>query len=167
MRLVFFAVCASLWFTGCLATPEGEPVEPAPSVDTASVDTATVDESAAAEHPHVELLLAYEEAFNNEDLDGMLALAHDDIEWIAVAGSEMSTETRGKDELAASMASYFESIDTRATIEGTIVNGRYVSFVERVHFTTQSGEARSQASSGIAEVVDGKLRRLSYYPAQP
>jgi ketosteroid isomerase-like protein len=124
-------------------------------------------DTSSTAHEHVALLMAYEDAFNNEDVDGMLALAHDEIEWISIGDSELSIETTGKEELAESMASYFESVDTRATVEGTMVNGRFVSFVERVRFNTRSGEEKTQASSAIAEIVDGKIRRLSYYPAQP
>lgn len=42
---------------------------------------------------HVRIVEAFAAAFNARDVDAMLALAHDDIEWLSVDGAQVSVET--------------------------------------------------------------------------
>jgi hypothetical protein len=62
---------------------------------------------------------------------------------------------------------YFAAVPSaRSTIEGRMPAGRFVSVLERAHWTV-GGEPRSQSSLSVYEVEDGLIRRIWYYPVQP
>lgn len=104
-------------------------------------------------------------AFNGRDLPEMLALAHPDIEWLSVSGSDAATETRGRKELEASLSSYFESCPScRSTVAIGATTGPYVAAVEIARWETESG-TRSQSSLSVYEIVEGRVRRVWYYLA--
>ena len=112
-----------------------------------------------------ELVRKFVAAFDRHDLPALIALAHPDIEWLSVNGSEVSIEAQGADALKLSVSSYFESCSTcRSTVEVSSVNGPYVTAVETAAWKS-SDTTRSQASTSIYEIVEGQVRRVWYYPA--
>jgi hypothetical protein len=115
--------------------------------------------------PH-ELINSYVEHFNARDLDALLALAHDDIEWLNVTGAEITVETRGKEALRASLTSYFAACPScRSTLEVYQTVGGYTSTVEHAEWQTRDGETKRQSSLAVYELADGLVRRVWYYPA--
>lgn len=113
-----------------------------------------------------ELINTWVDHFNTRNLDGLLALAHDDVEWLTVTGAEITVETRGKEALRASLTSYFASCPScRSTVEVYQTLGVYTSTVEHAEWQTRSGETKRQSSLAVYEMADGLVRRVWYYPA--
>ena len=118
-----------------------------------------------AAEPHA-LITSYVDHFNSRDLDALLALAHEDVEWLSVNGAEVTVETRGKEALRASLTSYFASCPScRSTVEVYQSVGPYVSTVEHAEWKTGAGETKRQSSLAVYELADGLVRRVWYYPA--
>ena len=113
----------------------------------------------------LQIAVAYVEAYNDRDLEAMLALMHEDVEWLSVQGSETAVFANGKADLAAQMEGYLASQSaTYSTVEGSVGDGRFVAVREVAHWTDAEGNARSQSSLAIYEIVDGLVRRVWYYP---
>ena len=115
---------------------------------------------------HARTVEAFVAAFNARDIDAMLALATDDIEWLSVDGTAVSVETSGKTALADSMRKYFASCPTcrSEVVIGTQTATR-IAAVETATWTAASG-ARSQRRLSIYEFAEGRIRRVFYYPAE-
>jgi hypothetical protein len=109
---------------------------------------------------------AFVAAFNARDVDAMLALATDDIAWLSIDGTAVSVETSGKAALAESLRKYFASCPTcrSEVVIGAQTTAR-VAAVETATWTAASGP-RSQRSLSIYEFVEGRIRRVFYYPAE-
>jgi hypothetical protein len=114
-----------------------------------------------------EVVRRFVEAFDRHELEPLLALAHPDVEWLTVTGAELAVETRGRDALRASLASYFASCPTcRSTVDVYQVIGPYVSALEHAEWEKE-GAKRRQSSLSVYEIVDGLVRRVWYFPAVP
>ena len=114
-----------------------------------------------------ECVRAFVAAFNARDVDGMLALATDGVEWASVDGAKVTIETAGKEALRTSMTSYFASCPScRSALEWVAVTGARVAAFERASWTAKDGAAKSQASLSVYELVDGKIARVYYFPAE-
>ncbi|MFN0156730.1 MAG: nuclear transport factor 2 family protein [Bacteroidota bacterium] len=123
------------------------------------LDAAPVDSASMAT---VEALFA---AFNAHDTEAMLKLVTDDVVWFTVAGDSMAKDLAGKEELGKWLTGYFRSLPTVvSTMEDAIANGPFVSMRERVRWQGKNGE-KTQASIGVYEVVEGKIKRVWYYPS--
>ncbi len=123
----------------------------------------------SAESParsELQIAVSYVEAYNARDLPAMLALMHDDIEWLSIEGSEVAAFASGKADLAAQMEAYLKSPGaTFSTVEGSVGDGRFVAVREVAHWQDADGNARSQSALAVYEIVDGLIRRVWYYPA--
>ena len=121
--------------------------------------------STGAADPKSELVKTFVGAFSKHDLPAFLALTHAEIEWLTIDGASVLVETRGQEALSTSMGKYFQSCPTcRSTVEVSSVNGNFVSAVETAHWESK-GQKRAQSSLSVYEIVDGKVRRVWYYPA--
>jgi len=121
---------------------------------------------AAGDAPPGEVVDRFVAAFNDRDFRTLLALAHRDIEWLSVDASGVSTETRGRTALQASLSEYFDSCPScRSDVVVGAVTGPYVAAVETAHWTSAGGDERSQSSLSVYEILDGRVRRVWYYPA--
>jgi acetyl esterase/lipase len=110
---------------------------------------------------------AHAAAFNTHDVDAMIRLVADDIVWYNIKGDEMSVEARGSEALKKGMESYFKSLpSTKSEIHTMFTNGNFVSVRERATWKSKTGEDRSQNALAVYEVVDGKIKRVWYYPVQ-
>ncbi|MEO0420171.1 MAG: nuclear transport factor 2 family protein [Pseudomonadota bacterium] len=114
----------------------------------------------------LQVAVAYVDAYNARDLNAILALMHEDVEWLSIEGSETVAFASGKAELAAQMEDYLASPDaTFSTVEGSVGNGRFVAVREVAHWTDDKGNSRSQAALAVYEIEGGLVRRVWYYPA--
>lgn len=119
---------------------------------------------------NAEVVQEFVAAFNAQDVERMLAVAHEEIEWFYVAnngveGSSIHRETSGKAELRKAMTEYFASCPScRSTVEIGNVHGDYLSAVETAYWTVDGSE-RSQSSLVVYQFEDGKIRRAWYFPA--
>jgi uncharacterized protein (TIGR02246 family) len=105
------------------------------------------------------------DAFNDHDIDAMLALVADDIRWMNVAGQNISVETEGKDQLRSSMKSYLASIPSaRAKIRSVRASGPFIHTVEQAFWLSGDME-KSQCSMAVYEISDGKIKDVWYFSA--
>lgn len=105
-------------------------------------------------------------AYNQHDLDAMLALVHPDVQWLSISGDVVSVEAAGAAALREGMRQYFAAFPTsRSTVEAILVAGRFVSAWERAHWEDARG-VRTQHALAVYEVEGARIRRVWYYPAQ-
>jgi uncharacterized protein (TIGR02246 family) len=115
---------------------------------------------------HAAIVRTFVAAFNARDIDGMLALATDDVEWMMIDGAKIAVETAGKDALRKSMTAYFKSCPScRSAIEIGTVSAARVAAIETASWTAASGP-RSQRSLSVYEFQGGRIRRVYYYPVE-
>lgn len=120
---------------------------------------------ARAQSP-AEVVERYLDAYNDHDVDAMLEFVHPDIQWLSIDGDRVRIETDGTEALAQAMRGYFEAVpSTRSSIETMMVSGNRVSVRERAHWKS-SGQARSQTALSVYELVEGRIRRVWYFPAE-
>lgn len=107
------------------------------------------------------------DAFNRHDPAAMAALVDPRFELIYVSEDGLSEiAARGPAELERQMTAYFRAQPSvRSEIEGSIGGSRFVAFRERPQPTAERPERRP-SSLAVYEVVDGKIRRAWYYPAE-
>jgi hypothetical protein len=122
----------------------------------------------ASEAPSAtETVRAFVAAFNARDLEAMLALADDAIEWGSLDGRAITVETSGKEALRASLTGYFASCPScRAELEWVEPAGSRVAAYERSSWTTAAGVAKSQASLSVYELANGRIARVLYFPVE-
>ena len=110
---------------------------------------------------------SFVDAFNARNVDGMLALAADDIQWLSVDGAKVSTETQGKEALRASMTKYFQQCPTcRSELLWIKTAGSRITAHERASWTNRAGAAVSQSGLSVYELKGGKIIRVYYFPAE-
>jgi hypothetical protein len=106
------------------------------------------------------------DAFNARDIDVMLALADENIQWLMVEGAKVSIETEGKAALRASMTRYFRSCAScKSSLEWTQRAGSRVTAMERASWTGNSG-LKSQKSLSVYEFRGDKILRVYYFSAE-
>lgn len=123
---------------------------------------------AAAQPPksNEQLVRDYVSAFNNREIDTMLAMVTDDVQWLSVAGDKISVDTQGKLKLRESIAAYFKSTpSSKSALEWVQTTASRVAAMERASWQSQSGP-RSQAGLSVYEFRDGLIARVYYYPVE-
>ena len=124
--------------------------------------------SFAAETPksNEERVRDYVSAFNQREIDTMLSMVSDDIQWLNVAGDKITVETQGKDKLRESLAAYFKSTPSaKSELEWVQVTASRVAALERAAWQGKSGP-KSQASLSVYEFRGGLISRVYYYPVE-
>ena len=106
------------------------------------------------------------DAFNQHDPAAMAALVDEEFELYYVSDGKSELSASGAQDLERQMADYFRSRPTvRSEIEASIDGPRFVAFRERA--SSRHGEVeRGQSSIAVYEVVEGKIRRAWYFPAE-
>lgn len=108
----------------------------------------------------------YVAAYNAKDLDGMLSMVTDDIQWLSVDGDKVAVETKGKDQLRESMAAYFKSAPSaKSELEWIQLTRSRAAALERASWQTKNGK-KSQTSLSVYEFRRGLIARVYYYPAE-
>ena len=107
----------------------------------------------------------YVAAFNERNIDTMLSMVTDDIQWLTVAGDKITVETQGKEKLRDSMAAYFKSTKAKSELEWVQVTASRVAALERASWQDKSGK-KSQASLSVYEFRGGLISRVYYYEAE-
>jgi len=113
------------------------------------------------------IVKALASAFNAHDVDAMLALVTDDVEWLSVDGRQVAVEAAGKETLRQGMAGYFESCPScRSELESLTATESRVSTVERASWDSADGPT-SQRSLAVYELLGDRIRRVYYFPSEP
>jgi uncharacterized protein (TIGR02246 family) len=113
-----------------------------------------------------QLVRDYVAAFNSRDIDAMLSMVTEDIQWLTVAGDKLAIETDGKPKLRQSMAAYFKSNPSaKSELEWVQVTKLRVAALEKASWQAKSGP-KSQSSLSVYEFRDGLIARVYYYPAE-
>jgi len=112
------------------------------------------------------LVRDFVQAFNARDIEHMLQLADENVQWLIVSGAKVSIETEGKTALRQSMERYFKSCPScKSSLEGVQSAGSRVTAMERASWTAKSGP-KSQRSLSVYEFSSGKILRVYYFPAE-
>ena len=129
----------------------------------------SLDQSVQAEQVQDSKLITVErfvKAFNDRDIDAMLALTTDDISWHYVSGAEVATETVGKKALAKSMENYFKSCSScRSKLLQVMATKERISAWEEASWETPSGK-KAQSSLSVYEFKDGLIQSVYYFPTE-
>lgn len=140
-------------------TSAAEPNSASKAVQTAQVPVTSNPAKANIAH-------AYTKAFNTRDVDGMLALATDDIEWISLNGRDLLMGADGAESLREAMVKYFESCGScRASLKWTKTTDERVVALEEASWDGD-GERKSQSALSVYEFEGDKIRRVYYFPAE-
>ena len=107
----------------------------------------------------------YVAAFNAQNIDSMLSMVTDDLQWLSVVGDKVTVETQGKQKLRESMAAYFKSTKAKSELEWVQTTASRVAALERASWQGKSGP-KSQASLSVYEFRGGLISRVYYYPAE-
>jgi len=126
--------------------------------------------SFAAETPksNEERVRDYVSAFNKREIDTMLSMVSDDIQWLNVAGDKITVETQARTRCAkvwrptsSPLRAPSRSWSGRARVR---VTASRVAELERAAWQGKSGP-KSQASLSLYEFRGGLISRAYYYPA--
>ena len=110
---------------------------------------------------------AYVEAANARELEALLALATDGIEWLSVEGTRVAVETSGRAALREALVGYYQGCPScRSSLEWMETAGSRVAAYERASWTDKDGVARSQTSLSVYELVGNKIARVYYFPVE-
>jgi hypothetical protein len=116
--------------------------------------------------PEAVLLRAYLDAFNRHDPAAVAATLSPTVKWFAVDGDKLAVDGEGRDAVQQWLTGYFKKYsDVRSEISDLAQTGPYLSFRERATWTAQDGTRRSQQSLATAEIRDGLLARIWYFPS--
>ncbi len=122
--------------------------------------------SAETPKSHEQRVRDYVAAFNKQDIDTMLGMVTDDMQWISLAGDKITVETEGKAKLRESLTGYFKSTPgVRSELEWVQATASRVAALERVSWAGKSGP-KSQAGLSVYEFREGLVMRVYYYPSE-
>ncbi|MEJ0089486.1 MAG: nuclear transport factor 2 family protein [Limisphaerales bacterium] len=108
----------------------------------------------------------YVAACNKREVDTMLSMVADDIQWLTVTGDKITVETQGKPQLRASMEAYFKSTPSaKSELEWVQATASRVAALEHASWQGKSGP-KSQASLSVYEFRGGLISRVYYYPVE-
>lgn len=113
-----------------------------------------------------DLVLAFIEAYNTQDVDEMLALVTADIRWMSVEGVRIRMQTVGKEALGSGMRGYFDNLPSaRAEVRDIRQLDDFVTVVEAALWE-ENGVAQSQCAISVYQVSAGLISNVWYYPAR-
>ncbi len=120
---------------------------------------------AGTDIPSSNIVKQFIDAYNQHSVEAMMQYVSDDVRWMHISGNKLEVETSSKDQFAAAMTDYFETLNNpKATIIELISSSYYVSSIERVEWSTD-GEQLSQCSIGNFRIENDKIAEFWYLPA--
>lgn len=111
---------------------------------------------------------AFFAATERQDVEQMVAAVSDDFRWISIEDERANVEVVGRDQLRSWLDGYFRSTPGLHTkLLDMQVDGNYVSLIERVEWTGESGRSEAQTSTSVYQLDEaGQIRRAWYFPSQ-
>lgn len=111
---------------------------------------------------------AFVDAFNAKDINAMLAVTDQNIQWMYVLNDAILIETEGHEQLQTSMQNYFEEYPTsRSELITLSSNGQYVQAIEKASWQDDDDKPRSQCSLSVYKFINDSITHVWYYPAEP
>ncbi len=102
-------------------------------------------------------------AFNEQNVEKMMALTARDVKWYSVSGATITTETSDQESLRAFMIGYFKSCPTcRSKISKVLAAGNRVTLTETASWETGKGREFND-SFAVYETENGLIARVYYY----
>ena len=119
-----------------------------------------------AESGQENIVHSYVEAFNAHDVEAMLKMVTDDVQWLTIDGDKIVTETGNKEELRQGMEGYFKSCSTcESNLVHVFSTGERVSALEVASFETAQGIQKQQSIS-VYEFSGNLIKRVYYFAAE-
>jgi len=119
-----------------------------------------------AERGHENIVHSYVEAFNAHNVEAMLKMVTDDVQWLTIDGDKIVTETGNKEELRQGMEGYFESCSTcKSNLVHVFSTGERVSALEVASFETAKSIQKQQSIS-VYEFSGNLIKRVYYFAAE-
>ena len=113
-----------------------------------------------------QIVYGYIAAFNTRDIDAMLEMVADDVQWLSIDGDKITVEAKCKEVLRSSMVEYFKSCAScRSRLTHTFSTNSRVSALEVASFETSTG-VQEQRSVSLYEFSNGLIKRVYYFPAE-
>ena len=113
-----------------------------------------------------QIVYGYIAAFNTRDIDAMLEMVTDDVQWLSIDGDKITVEAKSKEVLRSSMVEYFKSCAScRSRLAHTFSTNSMVSALEVASFETSTG-VQEQGSVSLYEFSNGLIKRVYYFPAE-
>lgn len=108
----------------------------------------------------------YVAAYNERNVDAMMAMVTDDVQWLSVLGEKLSVESRGKPKLREGMEAYFKALPSaKSELKWVRETSSRVAALEEATWQGKSG-VRTQRSLSVYEFRDGLISRVYYYPPE-
>ena len=121
-----------------------------------------INYSAMASSPS-ETVQKFVYAFNQHNVDGMLALSSFDLKWMSVAGEKVSVQASTHETLREAMQGYFKSTPSaRSEIKSIRESGTFVFTLEKA-FWLSAGAEKSQCSMAVYELRENKIENVWYF----
>jgi len=129
-------------------------------------DANTVQIPITSDPAKAKLVHAYIKAYNLQDIDAMLALATDDLEWLSIDGADIRVGARGADKLRETVEPYFKNCPScRSNIRWTkTTEDRVVALEDAVW--DKDGKRNVQSSLSLYEFEGEKIKRVYYFPVE-
>ena len=113
-----------------------------------------------------QIVYSYIAAFNARDIDAMLEMVTDDVQWLSISGDKITVEAKSKEVLRTTMVEYFKSCAScRSRLLHTFSSNNRVSALEVAIFQTSKG-VQEQRSVSLYEFSNGLIKRVYYFPAE-
>ncbi|MEL6868505.1 MAG: nuclear transport factor 2 family protein [Pseudomonadota bacterium] len=106
------------------------------------------------------------EVFNAHDVDRMLEMVTDDVQWLSVDGDDIAVEASGKAQLRSGMTDYFASCTScKSRLVHVFSTADRVSALEEASYETDSG-LQTQRSLSVYEFSGSLIKRVYYFPTE-
>ncbi|MEO1035569.1 MAG: nuclear transport factor 2 family protein [Pseudomonadota bacterium] len=110
---------------------------------------------------------AYNDAFNARDVDAMLAMVHDDANWVSIRGTRATPMAGGLEALREALLEYFAANPTaRSRLISAERHGDFVQAFEEASWE-RDGETKRQCAASVYELRDGQIANVWYFDARP
>ncbi len=115
---------------------------------------------------HMDLVRRGFDAFNDRDLEALLASYTEDVEWRMVGGLAdlMGGEVRGREALGGFLSDWLENLGGRAETESLLEAGDRILAV--IHLTSAGGTSGAPTTQQIGQVYsfrDGQICAIDNY----
>jgi len=132
-----------------------------------SISTGMAGQSPSAKNDAEQKVLDFVTAFNQQDVDAMLAMASKDVAWMSVSGETISKEASGAENLKASMQDYFSTHPASISrIEQIQSSGPWITTLERAGRMVD-GQFKGQCAYAMYQLADGLIQSVWYFSAHP